>query len=68
MHSFLKENRKKMNYTCLNMATKLNISKTYYWQIENGKRTLTYEMAYKIGKILKIKPDKLFYKDFENIK
>lgn len=47
------------------MAELLGISKPYYCQIENGKRTLSYEMAYKISKILDTKPDELFYDHFK---
>jgi putative transcriptional regulator len=47
------------------MAELLDISKPYYCQIENGKRTLSYEMAYKISKILDTKPDELFYEAFK---
>ena len=42
------------------MADKLNISKCFYWQIENRDRNLTYKMAFKIAKILNTKPDKIF--------
>jgi len=50
------------------MALKLNISKSYYCQIENANRTLSYGMAYKISKILNTKPDELFYKDYSQKK
>ena len=30
----LEELRKKNNYTCLDMANLLGLSKTYYWQLE----------------------------------
>lgn len=55
--------RKKNNYSFLYMANKLNISKTYYWQIEKGQRRLSYHMAIKISDIFGLKPDCLFYKD-----
>lgn len=66
IHETLKQYRHKFNYTCLDMAKKLNISKTFYWQLENGKRTLSYKMAYKISFILKTKPDKLFYNHYKD--
>ena len=47
------------------MAIKLGISKPFYWQIENGKRNLSYKMAVKIASIFKMKPDDIFYKDFK---
>ena len=65
----LKEKRsaKKLNYK--DMAEKLNISKTFYWQIENDKRNLSYEMAVKISRILNTRPDTLFYEEYvERIK
>ena len=58
------EQRLKNNLTTQDMAYKLNISKTYYWQIENNKRKLSYEMSIKIGNIFKKKPDNIFYEDF----
>ena len=62
----LKKIRKKNNITYEEMAKKLNISKTYYWQIENRKRTLSYQMAIKIAAIFKTKPDKIFYNNYKN--
>ena len=50
------------------MADKLNISKSFYWQIENKKRRLSYETAIKIANIFNTKPDSLFYDDFCNKK
>ena len=64
----LKQLRELNNLSNKNMADKLGISKTFYWQIENGKRNLSYEMAIRISKVLKSKPDKLFYEDFKNKK
>ena len=60
----LKEKRENENYNLLKMAKALGISKSYYWQIENGQRRLTYEMAKKIAFVLKVKPDYLFYDEF----
>ena len=62
----LKELRIKNNYNLTNMSEKLNISKTFYWQIENNKRRLSYIMAIKIADIFEIKPDQLFYEDFKS--
>ena len=61
----LKEIRIKNNYTCDDMAKKLNISKPYYWQIENKKRNLSYKMAIEIAKIFKKMPDDIFYKEYK---
>lgn len=60
----LQQYRKKYNYSCQDMADKLNISKSFYWQIENNKRRLSYDIAFKIAKIFKVKPDNLFYEDY----
>ena len=46
------------------MAKELNISKTYYWQLEHNQRRLSYEMALKIAKIFGKKPDDIFYKEY----
>ena len=46
------------------MANLLNISKTYYWQLEHDKRRLSYEMALKIAKIFDKKPDDIFYQEY----
>lgn len=59
----LKEYRKKYNYSCQDMADKLKISKSFYWQIENGKRRLSYRTAVEISKIFNIKPDDIFYEE-----
>ena len=37
----LKERRMASGYSCRQMAMKLNISKTFYWQIENDKRRMS---------------------------
>ena len=65
MDSKLKSLRYKKSYTTKDMALKLGISKAFYCQIENNKRTLTYQMAVKIADIFKVKPDSLFYDDFK---
>ena len=45
------------------MAKKLGISKSYYWQIEHKNRRLYYNMAKKIAKIFNLKPDDIFFED-----
>lgn len=62
----LKNYRLQKRYTCKMMAEKLGVSKPFYWQIENNKRRLSYEMAVKIANIFKTKPDKIFYEEFKN--
>ena len=64
----LKEYRIKNNLSYKNMADKLGISKTFYWQIENDKRRLSYERAIEIAKIFKVTPDEIFYEELKNKK
>lgn len=59
----LEEARINANYSYADMANTLGISKTYYWQLENGKRRLYYHLAVKIADIFKLKPDDLFYEE-----
>ena len=61
----LKELRKENGYTLQQMGDMLNISKIYYWQIENNKRRLYYEMAVKIADIFNKKPDCIFYEEIK---
>ena len=56
--------RNNKNISYKNMAEMLGVSKTYYWQIENGKRRLTYEFAKRIASIFNLKPDDIFYEEF----
>ena len=56
--------RNNNNISYKNMAEMLGVSKTYYWQIENGKRRLTYEFAKRIASIFNLKPDDIFYEEF----
>ena len=48
------------------MAELLGISKSYYCQIEQKKRRLYYEMAKKIAFIFDLKPDDLFYEEYQD--
>ena len=61
----LKELRELKKFTHQMMANHLNISKSFYWQLENGKRRLSYNMAVKIADILKTTPDNIFYQEFK---
>jgi putative transcriptional regulator len=62
----LKNLRIKNGYTHQDMANFLSISKSFYWQIECDKRTLSYRMAVKISRIFHEMPDDIFYDDFKN--
>ena len=56
--------RKEKNFSYQYMADQLNISKPFYWQLENSKRRLSYDMAIKIAKIFDMKPDDIFYEEY----
>jgi len=62
----VKKIRVKYGYSYSKMAELLDISKPYYWQLENGKRNLSYSMAFKIAKLFKLKPDDLFYEEYKS--
>lgn len=60
----LKELRIKNNLSIVEMAKLTGISPTYYWQIENKTRRLYYELAIKIAKVFKKKPDDIFFDEY----
>lgn len=60
----LEQLREKYNYSYQQMADMLNISKSYYWQIEHNNRRIYYDLAIKIAKIFNKKPDEIFYDFF----
>ncbi len=45
------------------IAKRVGICKSFYHQIENGQKRLSYEMAIKLALIFKKKPDEVFYDD-----
>lgn len=59
----LKEVRKKNSMSYEETAKLAGFSKTFYWQIENRKRRLTYENAVKIANVFHLKPDDIFYEE-----
>lgn len=65
MNFKLKQLRHEKGYTTKDMAEKLGISKAFYCQLENNKRTLSYPMAIKIALVFNKKPDNIFYEDFK---
>lgn len=65
-HEKLEALRVANKYSFMDMAQMLNISKSYYWQIENGNRNLYYDLAKRIAAIFNLKPDDIFYEDFVN--
>ncbi|MCI9279297.1 MAG: helix-turn-helix transcriptional regulator [Bacilli bacterium] len=62
----LKKLREEYGYSLSYMAELLGISKSYYCQIEQKKRRLYYEMAKKIAFIFDLKPDDLFYEEYQD--
>ena len=58
--SNLKRIRKGKKLTIYKMAKLLEITPSFYSQIENKKRRLFYDTAYKIAEILDMKPDEVF--------
>lgn len=50
---------KKLSYK--ELALKLGLSTSYYWQLENKKKNLYYETAKKIASYFKLKPDDIFF-------
>lgn len=63
----LKELREKKGLSYEDMAKKLKISKAYYWQIEHKNRRLSYEMAKSIAAIFGLKPDDIFYEEYQSM-
>ena len=57
----LKKIRKENKYTIYDMAKILKITPSFYSQIENKKKRLFYDMAFKIPAIFNMKPDDIFY-------
>jgi len=60
----LKELRINKNLTVNEIAKLIGISPTYYWQIENKKRRMYYELSIKIAKVFNKKPDEIFYEEY----
>jgi putative transcriptional regulator len=61
----LREIRINNNLTVVEITKWIGISPTYYWQIENKKRRLYYELAVKIAQVFNKKPDEIFYEDLK---
>lgn len=56
----LREVRFAHNKTLQQVADEIEVSKPYYWQIENGKRGLSYGLAVKISSVFNMNPDDIF--------
>lgn len=59
----LKKVREEQGFTHQEVADAIGVTKPYYWQIENGKRGLYYELAVKIACVFKKTPDEIFLPD-----
>ena len=59
--NILKKLRKDKKITIKELANILDITPSYYWQLENDKKRLFYEMAIKISDIFNMQPDEIFY-------
>lgn len=57
--------RTKKKYTLKKLGRRLGITKQYVWDIEDGRKTLSYKMAFKMSKILESTPDEIFLKDYK---
>ena len=57
----LKILRKKKGLTQKQIAEKLDITVSFYSQIENMKKKLYYDTAIKIADIFNMRPDDIFY-------
>lgn len=56
----LKQIREDSGKTHQEVADQIGITKPYYWQIENGKRGLSYDLAVKIAAVFNKTPDEIF--------
>ncbi|AIC94646.1 MULTISPECIES: helix-turn-helix transcriptional regulator [Shouchella] len=56
----LRKVRLEHHMTLEQVAKQIHVSTPFYWQIENGKRGLSYELAVKIANVFTMTPDDLF--------
>lgn len=56
----LKKIRTEKKMTYKEVAEKANMTKEYYWMIENGKRNLSYPNAVLIAGVFNKTPDDIF--------
>lgn len=57
----LKKIRKDYGYTIYDMGRLLDVTASFYSQLENGKKRLFYDMSIRIADIFSMRPDDLFY-------
>lgn len=59
----LREVRKEKKMSLETLAKNIGVSKQYLWDIEDGRRVLSYLLAFKIAYVLGVRPDYLFLED-----
>lgn len=64
MNEELRDLRVKNNLRVQDMADLVGISKSYYSLIERGERRVSYDLAFRIANVFKLKPDDIFL-DFQ---
>ncbi len=63
----LKLLRKEKGMTIYDMAEKLDITPSFYSQIENKKRRLFYDTAVRICTVINVRPDQVFYSNTKSL-
>ena len=58
-HTVLREYRKKHKYSAKQIADALNVSLSFYYNLENGQRGLTNEMAVKVANFYGVSVDSI---------
>ncbi len=61
----LEKLRIEKGYSIRDIAKIINISSSYYCQLENGDRRLYYDLAIKIAKVFDLKPDDIFFNELK---
>jgi len=49
---FIKSRRKVFGYSLESVAEKANTSKSYVWEIENGRKGISYDLACRLSEVL----------------
>lgn len=64
-HKHLQYLRKRKGYTFAELSKKVGITAQYLSELERGKKTLSYKLAFIISNVLETTPDELFLDDFK---
>lgn len=65
-HLKLRQLRREKGYSISALARKVGVCPQYLGEIERGKKTLSYKMAFKISYCLGTTPNELFLDYFKN--